>query len=62
MFDKVEFGASFLSRSPLFNGLSDGEINGLERAKIHQFDDGETVVEEGSQGDIYFCLRTARCW
>ena len=57
MFDKVEFGASFLSRSPLFNGLSDGEINGLlERAKIHQFDDGETVVEEGSQGDTIFLL------
>ncbi len=57
MFDKVEFGASFLSRSPLFNGLSDEEINGLlERAKIHQFEDGETVVEEGSQGDTIFLL------
>ena len=57
MFDKVDFGASFLSRSPLFNGLSDEEINGLlERAKIHQFEDGETVVEEGSQGDTIFLL------
>lgn len=57
MFDKVEFGASFLSRFPLFDGLNDAEIDALlERAIIHQFEDGETVVEEGSQGDTIFLL------
>ncbi len=57
MFDKVDFGADLLGDSPLFNGLGVAEIGGLlECAQIHQFDDGQVVVEQGSQGDAIFLL------
>lgn len=57
MVDKTEFGANLLSNSPLFHGLGDGEIGGLlERAQVHQFEDGDIVVEEGSQGDAIYLL------
>ncbi len=57
MVDKVEFMFALLEGSPLFEGLSEAEINGLlECAEVDDFADGQTVVEEGSLGDAIFLL------
>ncbi len=48
---------SLLEGSPLFEGLSEVEINGLlAYAEVDDFADGQIVVKEGSLGDAIFLL------
>lgn len=57
MVERPDFRETFLSESPLFDGLGKAEINDLvERAEIHEFSSGEIVVEEGTLGDAIFLL------
>lgn len=47
----------FLGDSPLFMGLEETEIDRLvELTRVHEFKDGEVIVEEGSMGDAIFLL------
>ncbi len=55
--ERLDIRETFLSESPLFDGLGKTEINNLvERAEIHEFSSGEIVVEEGTLGDAIFLL------
>ena len=54
---KSDLDRRFLEDSSLFLGLEEEEIDCLiELAELHQFGDGEVIVEEKSMGDAIFLL------
>jgi small-conductance mechanosensitive channel len=55
--DEQEQARAILRAEPLFHCLSDAQIDNLiEHAQVSQFGRGESVIEEGSDGDSMFVL------
>jgi small-conductance mechanosensitive channel/CRP-like cAMP-binding protein len=55
--DEQEEARAILRSEPLFQCLSDAQIDGLiARAQVNQFGRGERVIEEGADGDSMFVL------
>jgi|AP95_1055475.scaffolds.fasta_scaffold30120_1 CRP-like cAMP-binding protein len=57
MADKNAADLSFLGESSLFSGLGESEINRLmEIAQVQEFKSGDTIVEQGTDGDAVYLL------
>lgn len=57
MADKSAADFRFFGESPLFEGLEESEIDRLiEIAEIREFDAGDTIVEQGTDGDAVYLL------
>lgn len=56
-----DIDCKFIGDSPLFMGLEEEEIDRLvELIGVHEFKDGEAIVEEGSMGDAIFLLYSGK--